>query len=214
VPGLFRMLKKKIQRYLADPGPYNSGLDLLRAGGFPIEQLRVRGRGVRPAERQQLMRHLEALLQELPDDPAPGGGSVVSRPAEPESIRRLREKGKRLLKEQSFLHAQLCTATSDDDRYRLAEQLMSQVVPQVDQVYNTIRLYENTGEDPGLVDRQAIMQETIEKMKKRDSLKTLIRRARRRLEKEKLTPHQRKQIELEKAHRELELEALERELGL
>jgi len=209
------MLKKQIQQYLAVVGPYNEGLNLLRTAGIPIEHLRVRGRGVRPAERSRLMQLLEQCLEELPDDPAAvTGGSSAVRPVEPESIRRLREKGKRLLKEQSYVHAQLCTAATDDDRYQYADQLMRQVVPQIDQLYNTLRLYEETGEDPGQVDRQAIVQETIEKLKKRDSLKTLIRRAKRRLDQEKLTPRQRKDIELEKATRELELEALERELGL
>lgn len=213
IAGAFSMLRKKIAQYLEDPGPYNDGLDLLQAAGFPVAHLRIRGRGVRPAERRRLMDLLAEALQELPDlQPATADGTA--RPPEPESILRLREKGKRLLKEQSYLHAQLCTATNDDDRYRIADELMGSLVPRIDEVYNTIRRYEETGEDPGQVDRQAIVQETIEKMKKRDSLKTLIRRARRRLEKEKLTPLQRKQIEQEKALRELELEALERELGL
>jgi len=201
------MLKKQIQQYLANLGTYNEGLQLLSAAGISIEHLRVRGRGVRPEERSRLMQMLEQCLEELPDDP-------VARPVEPESIRRLREKGKRLLKEQSYVHAQLCTATTDDDRYKYADQLMRQVVSQIDQVYNTLRLYEETGEDPGQVDRQAIVQETIEKLKKRDSLKTLIRGHRRKLEKKNLTNAQRREIEQEKARRELELEALERELGL
>lgn len=82
-------------------------------------------------------------------------------PTEPVEIQKLRETAKEWHKKQSYIHAQMGMVSSDEERYGCATELMEEIIPTLDQIYDQIRAYEKDGTlpAPAAVDdiaRQAI----------------------------------------------------------
>lgn len=148
-------LLTKICNYLAQPLPsYAEGVDLLetidQAAGF-------RRLGyVTPSDRERLREKLQGvadLLSQTSGQPAPK--VVAPQPPEPETIQALREELKSAFKRRSFLHAQLVLEArkpeSEERRtllFDLAKQMMEQVQPVIERIYEQIQEFEKTGLSP------------------------------------------------------------------
>lgn len=209
-----------IAEWIEQDGTFLDGLALYRqAGGThrlsELERI-VEKRFLSQADKD-LLRNL--LTQLMP--PSQVSGIAISNrhtdAAEPAQVEDLRQRGRKLKKRESFVHAQMVIEAeqgADQEKlYLLAEEMMQDIHPQLDQVYDALREYEQKGILPPN-NKQEIIQETVEMMKKRDSIRTRIYRLRGMLEKEKLDQLDRQKYEAELAEKEQELAQLNRVLGL
>ncbi len=140
-------------------------------------------------------------------------------PVEPAAIQTLRQQAIPLHKRYSHLKAQLHqmavdqTKYSDADRYTLAKEIMLEVLPQTDAIYDQIRHWEKEGQLP-VAPNNPIVQQTVEKMQKVYSLRPRISRLKGWLKKPNVPASKRQQYEQELLDKEIELKELEIELGL
>jgi hypothetical protein len=208
--------------YINNPGSFREGLDLYRAYGdgtdLRLFEKALRQKYITSDIKERLIKRLQQLtstLQTLPSSnnngtPAP---RIPSAP-EPETVSQLRQKGRKLKKEEAYLHAQLVTTAQHPDQsklYELASAIM-EIEYELDDVYGQIRRYEEKGELP-IDNRRQLINEVVEKMKRRDSLRPRIYRIKKELKKE-LDPIDRQKYEQELAEKEAELKQIEEELNL
>ena len=100
---------------------------------------------------------------------------------------------------------------SDSDRYEIARELVEEIVPTLDELYDRIRTYENTGDLPALLERD-IKKQIIELMNKRNSLKSRISRIKRMMKKDGLSNTEKGKLEKELLEKEVVLQGVEGEL--
>jgi hypothetical protein len=208
--------------YINNPGSFREGLDLYRAYGdgtdLRLFEKALRQKYITSDIKERLIKRLQQLtstLQTLPSSnnngtPAP---RIPSAP-EPEIVSQLRQKGRKLKKEEAYLHAQLVTTAQHPDQsklYELASAIM-EIEYELDDVYGQIRRYEEKGELP-IDNRRQLINEVVEKMKRRDSLRPRIYRIKKELKKD-LDPIDRQKYEQELAEKEAELKQIEEELNL
>jgi hypothetical protein len=208
--------------YINNPGSFREGLDLYRAYGdgtdLRLFEKALRQKYITSDIKERLIKRLQQLtstLQTLPSSnnngtPAPRNPSAP----EPETVSQLRQKGRKLKKEEAYLHAQLVTTAQHPDQsklYELASAIM-EIEYELDDVYGQIRRYEEKGELP-IDNRRQLINEVVEKMKRRDSLRPRIYRIKKELKKE-LDPIDRQKYEQELAEKEAELKQIEEELNL
>lgn len=200
-------------------GSFNEGMKLLRQHGVMPGKVLLKAEHlpyVPPDAMQELINKISALPELKVEHqsmrvaaPIPNRDDQEEVPAE---VLRLREKGKRLLKQQSMLHAQLCAAQDDISRHEVATLLMEEVIPQIDEVYDTIRTWEKDGVLPAS-DRQEIVKDTIEKMRRIETLRTRISKLNTLL-KGKISASDRLRYEKELVMKEIEQQELRSELGI
>jgi hypothetical protein len=208
--------------YINNPGSFREGLDLYRAYGdgtdLRLFEKALRQKYITSDIKERLIKRLQQLtstLQTLPSSnnngtPAPRNPSAP----EPEIVSQLRQKGRKLKKEEAYLHAQLVTTAQHPDQsklYELASAIM-EIEYELDDVYGQIRRYEEKGELP-IDNRRQLINEVVEKMKRRDSLRPRIYRIKKELKKD-LDPIDRQKYEQELAEKEAELKQIEEELNL
>lgn len=228
------MLSNQIQAWFDSKGSYNDGVRLYEicGGTVPLRELQAGSSmqfvpsNLRQKLEDQLRNYLIKVppmagispqyLVHSPQELSTANSQQLTAPTiEPEAILNLRSKAKLLHKEQALKHAQLATVTTDKERYALAFQIMEEVIPQLDNIYDTIREWESTGELPAPVHTNDVIKDTVEKMKKVYSLSPRISRLKKWLNGgKKLTNKERQDYEKELLEKELELKDLRAELGL
>lgn len=215
-----------ITEWLDEGGSFASGLHLLRATGATIPAALERAAGasfVDPAAKDLLRSRLQALRPAQEEAPAnkPAHKPVKQRYTAPTGdsptpveVLTLKERGKTLLKQQARLHALLCAAETDAERYEIAREMMEDVIPMIDSVYNSVRDWEKTGMAPP-DDHANIIRSTVEKMQRLESLRTRSARVKTWLDgKRVLSPQERQRYEQEVAVKELEMAEIRAELGM
>lgn len=215
-----------ITQWLEEGGSFASGLHLLRVTGATIPAALERAASavfVDPAAKDLLRSRLQALRPAQEENPAkkPAHLPVKQRQpvpigdaATPVEVLTLKERGKNLLKQQSRLHALLGAAETDEERYKIARELMEEVIPLIDSVYNSVRDWEKTGIAPP-DDRENIIRSTVEKMQRLESLRTRSARVKKWLDgKRVLSPTEKQRYEQEVAVKELEMAEIRAELGM
>jgi len=133
--------------------------------------------------------------------------------AEPPKILELRQEARLLHKRHAFLHPQLKLVESDKQRYEIACEIMEEVIPKLDRIYDQIREWESTGELPK-EDTSSIVQDTVRKMQRWTNLKSRISRVKGFLKKDNLEARTRQQYEKEIIEKEAEKRDIEEMLGL
>lgn len=209
-----------IRSWLDDNGNFQSGLAMLReVNPKAFRQFASwEKKPVIPAEVKQKLR--VALTPYAAPADVPGTVAKVKKPAaeEPEAVRRLRQEGVMKLKEYSDMKTRLAMMVqgfsrySDEDRYEIASLMMEDLLPQIDAIYDKIRSYDESGILPSMSDSE-IVQSTVRKMLKIQSLRPAISRLQKRLQEETDLVEKRK-LELSLDEKRLELKQIEDELGL
>jgi hypothetical protein len=208
--------------YINNPGSFREGLDLYRAYGdgtdLRLFEKALRQKYITSDIKERLIKRLQQLtstLQPLPSSnnngtPAPRNPSAP----EPEIVSQLRQKGRKLKKEEAYLHAQLVTTAQHPDQSKLYElsSAIMEIEYELDDVYGQIRRYEEKGELP-IDNRRQLINEVVEKMKRRDSIRPRIYRIKKELKKD-MDPIDRQKYEQELAEKETELKQIEEELNL
>jgi hypothetical protein len=208
--------------YINNPGSFREGLDLYRAYGdgtdLRLFEKALRQKYITSDIKERLIKRLQQLtstLQTLPSSNNPGSPAprIPSAP-EPEIVSQLRQKGRKLKKEEAYLHAQLVTTAQHPDQSKLYElsSAIMEIEYELDDVYGQIRRYEEKGELP-IDNRRQLINEVVEKMKRRDSIRPRIYRIKKELKKD-LDPIDRQKYEQELAEKETELKQIEEELNL
>lgn len=210
----------EIRQWIDNEGSYLSGVDLLRrsTGKLPTQ---IATYAKRPAITGAIYDELVILLlNQLPtgyEQPAP---VERSRQDEPDAVVALRKRGIVLKKEEAAIHGKLKALGLREDAHlyqkelhELAMKMMFEVQPGLDEVYDALRAWENKGilPVPGQV---RIVQETVIKMKRRESLKQMISKHRRALKEDDLPADEIKRIEADIEAKLQEQRAIENELEL
>lgn len=93
-------------------------------------------------------------------------------PTEPATITALRAEAKLLHKRQADLKGRLNLMAEDSDNFtdaqraEVAREIMEEVIPALDNIYDQIRSWKSTGQMPKPSNEQDIIQETVAKMNK------------------------------------------------
>lgn len=206
-------MKEQIHTWLKENGSYRDGYYLLEKMGADEMVLRPLRAGldlpfIKPAMKNSLREALQNLVDSIPD-----GVQVISAAAEPQAIKDLRDKAKTLHKEHAYLKAQLISSPTDDDRYVLAERIMDNVIPQLDDIYDRIREWEMTGRVRG-ESRREIVSEVVQKLNRRGSIRSIISRLKKQLQDPKLPAAERQEAEKKLTEVTAELEEIEQFLDL
>jgi hypothetical protein len=215
-------LDLEIRTWIDNRGSFASGTDMYRrAGGgalLSVFQAECRKAFIGPGMYERLKEALLPLASAAPEDrvylPPP------TTPSEPDSVADLRAQGKSWKKRESFIHAQLVTTSQlppsperEKKLLELATELMEEITPELDRIYDSIREFERTGKAP-LSNEAQIVKDTVLKFKKRDSVGTLVYRIRARLAKPGITQEEATSLRAQLADKEAEWAALDKELHI
>lgn len=166
--------------FLARARPFALGVRLFEEVGGRAELLaRLKKHVFDPKPPEWEAYKLETELAEMaraqPTRPVEWPYSVAAQVAaeEPQAVRDLREKARRLHSEHRHVHAMMAAARNDRDRLTEAKKIMDEIVPQLDRIYRNIRVFENTGLLPTVADRmadsRADLLETRQKLREKAS---------------------------------------------
>jgi hypothetical protein len=184
-------MSNEINIWLKNWGHYHEGVQLLQKYNplHPMaEKLRKeKGKFFSEEKLTKLRAILSETIASLAIEPEPSQTTVIQShepahlvpgielkqviQAESEEIMLLKIRAKNLHKEYSLLHAQLSTAPTDKERFRIAAAIMDRIIPELDGYYDQMRVYQQTGEltiDPGLAPKT----EVIAKYQHRQNLLT------------------------------------------
>ena len=220
-------LSNLIDQWLQTDGSFLQCVRLYKLTDQPIYATRFERLLDRPYVDSDAKAHLRKLLKDfLRQHPATKLTAkliadiiVDPPPPEPAPVQELRKQAIPLHKRYSHLKAQLHQMAidqdkySDADRYAIAQEIMGEVLPETDAIYDQIRSWEIDGHLPTEPDNPIVAQ-TVEKMQKVYSLRPRISRLKAWLKKKGLTASKRRQYEQELLDKEIELKELEIELGL
>lgn len=237
--GIFisNIMNEIIQQWLDADGAFPAGLALYRSLGDPekLPYLKKLSKAalkkwMDPADKVLLRRLLKERIHSQPPQkryistPDTTTRRTDAIPAtreeeEPAIIQELREKAIPLHKRYSHLKAQLYTHVedrlkfSDVDRYEIAKEIMEDVLPPTDEIYDQIRAWEKDGtipEEP----QDDVVHQTVEKMQRVYNLRPRISRLKKFITDEDISADKREDYRKELLNKELELAELEQELGL
>lgn len=220
--------KTNIAIWLSQGGSFAEGLSLYRAygDGRNLRKLEaVEKMTFVPPSAKQLLHECLKAIPDVPDaiDDKPRRSTPRSspNPDEPTEITTLRQRGRMLKKRESYLHAELVMVSNQppseerkEKLFELAREILVDIEFELDKVYGSIREWEEDGTLP-VAGKQLIVQETVAKMKKRESLRTRISRVRGWLDGgKKITDQERKEYEKELLEKGAQLRTLDEELGI
>jgi len=215
--------------YVKNPGSFRDGVDLYRAHGdgtdLRLFEKALKQKYVSSDIKERLLNRLKSLVPASTDlrsrsegGQKKKGGDLRPSTFEPEVVTQLRHKGRKLKKEESYYHAQLVTMAQQPESkdrktklYELASAIM-EIEYELDDIYGQIRRYEEKGDLP-IDNRRQLINEVVEKMKRRDSIRPRIYRIKKELKKD-LEHIDRQKYEQELAEKEAELKKIEDELNL
>jgi hypothetical protein len=217
-------LEREIRNWLSSDGSFASGVDLYsRTGGGPhLADFRSY------CSRQYLPPGAKDQLRQILEKTAPREAEAlyITKPApvsqatqqEPESVSALREQGKAVKKRESYLHAQMVflsrqaeTPERKEELYSIAQELIDEITPELDRIYDTIKEFERTGKVP-MGNEAQLIKETVQKIRKRDSVTTIVYRLRSRIKKGGMTKEEEAKTKAQLAEKEAEWEQLDKEL--
>lgn len=209
---------KDVLAYLDNPGSFRDGVDLYRTYGdgtdLRLFEKSMKQKYVSTDIKERLIKRLRSLTSNVQHPKS----NIQNLTPEHPIVTDLRAKGRKLKKEESYLHAQLVTTAKDTAQkdlqgklYDLAAAIM-EIEYELDDVYGQIRRYEEKGDIP-IDNRRQLINEVVEKMKRRDSIRPRIYRIKKELKKE-LDHVDRQKYEQELAEKEAELKQIEEELNL
>jgi len=159
---------------------------------------------------------IEQELQEKPsnvDELADAKRIAQERLNEPTAIAVLRARSKIWWDRYALAKGMMQIATTDQQRYELAKEIMEEITPALDDIYDSIRSYEQDGTVPGGAKVSHVVKETIVKYKRVINLRTKVSRLRKKLE-GKLSAGGKAEGEKKLLDYELELRGIENELDL
>lgn len=170
------------------------------------------------ANKQHLTKNptIEQEMSETPsntDELADAKRIAQERLSEPTAIAVLRARSKIWWDRYALAKGMLQIEPDAAKRYDLAKEIMEEITPALDDIYDTIRSYEQDGTIPGGAKTSHIVQETIKKYKRVLNLRTKISPLKKKLDK-KLSDADRAKGEKQLLDYELELRGLENELDL
>jgi hypothetical protein len=217
------MLSEKIQTWLTKEGSYIDGLALLSTSGSTKVTSQLRNylsfplipdhayNSLTAALREYLLKHPVPLL--VTASPAPTIALVDDSPVAP-----LRAQGRKQLMERDAARAQLRQMVdhqekyTDGERYELANLIMA-IQAEIDETYQRIEQYEQTGELPDQGTTYNIQQETIAKMNRMASLRSAISRLHSKLKNPNDIAHK-QEMESDLLAKQVELQNLAQELNM
>lgn len=215
------MHSTQIQNWLQNEGGFIEGLALLTAIGHSkkANQLKVYLDWPLIPEKaySEISQELRGYLMANPVVVAPVAVSAAA-PAAPSPKNHLHVKATQLLKERDGLRAQLVQMVEQRDKFTEAERgdivhLIMKVQADIDEIYQRIEQYENTGELPEAGSAYAIQQETIRMMNRMGSLRSAISRLKKKLQNPPNALEQ-QQMEGELLAKQVELKDIARALHL
>ncbi len=193
----------------------------------------------RPFVPQDVLAQLRALVKDVEDpasEPAPDRPSEPTRkevarlgsfwanlfhtrPDAPEELVALRDRAIELHKRQSQVHPNMATAAKAGDKkqaYLLARELMEDIIPALDSIYDSVRTWQETGKLPSASAGDKVVADTVRKMQRIEYCKQRQSRIRRWLKdgfRSKLVDGKYQDVALtEIEKRELDDELLERKI--
>ncbi len=211
------MWTTKASYWLETNGAFAEGIRLLNEKGIDTRRLEPRSQRhlITQEMKKQVRQAVEKLLASTPHLPnVPERKPLAERRPEPPEVQKLRDRGKRLMKQRSRMHAMLSTASSDQERYDIAREMCINIQPKIDQVYSAIRDWERSGNVPAEQLQDDIVDATVKKMLRRDSIRVRLRQLRAKLKNTSLDAQSRKQYEQEQFEKAEELAAIDAALGL
>lgn len=223
-------MKKAILQWFADDCPFRKGVEIYRqvGGVTPISYFEryQQARFLPDAVDNRLQYLLRSALETLRDeedvsitkttqaDGVSEFATIVQKTdiPEPISIQQLRQEAKGIHKRHSFIHAQMVMADSDEKRYECAKEIMLDIIPALDALYDRIRAWQETGELPAVAAPSKDRDEyVITKMLRRNSLKSRLSRLGSLLKKTTLSDGERAKYQKELLEKEVELKGIEEE---
>lgn len=217
-------LSDQIYTWLEADGPYTQGVALFRqTGGYkPVDYYeRYYHLPYLPAGiKDQLKRDLQKYINVNPPTRAIDQPILTTKPEEPkepEAIIALRQKAIPLHKRYSHLKGELYTldqqGASPKEIYEVCHEIMSETIPALDNIYDQIREWQRTGEVPEMP-RPVLVEQTVQKMKRINSLRSGIANIKSKLRKGNLSEAEAMAYEQDMVKKEAEIAELEAELGL
>jgi len=218
--GLFIMLSDDIHNWIQQEGSYLQGLALYqRTGGIkPYSHFARHANSyyISPALKTELRQELEQYLKVyppsvvLPPEEQPTNSKEKPK-VDPVAIQALRKKAIPYHKRYSHLKASLYThaMVNQPDQvelFNIAKEIMKEVIPKLDSIYDDIRDWESTGEIPDMPKSEA-EEKVIAQMKRMRSLRSRISQLKKKLKGE-LDEINRMNYEQELTEKELEMELL------
>lgn len=206
------MLREQIQTWIEHNGSYRDGYYLLEKIGTDEAVLRSLRSGleatyIKKSQKDRLRGELERLLASLPADVP-----VISAAAEPQAIKDLRDEARTLHKEHAYLKARLIAAGSNEERYDLADRIMSEIIPTLDDIYDQVREWERTGRVRG-ESRREIVSQVVQKLNRRGSIRSALSRLKKQLA-GNIPAEERQEAEKRQAELAAELHEIEQYLDL
>lgn len=245
---LWMELKELIRAWFKDNCHFGTGVNLLQqTQRHPVEVQRFRSYFTAhfvPAQAEkQLQQLLRMYLESQPvasvlvENHAFVGNSIKEPPemseilanvqnidktaAEPVEIQKLRETAKEWHKKQSYVHAQMGLVESDEERYACAEQLMEEIIPTLDRIYDQIRAFEKDGTLPAPAAVNDVARQAVEDYKRMEkTLRPRISRLKKWIDKglndkkRVLSASEIEKYKKELVEKELEFQTLKNKLGL
>lgn len=227
---------EKVRQWFDQDCPYLPGVALYRqtGGAYPIHIFEgyEQANFVPQDLEQRLQYALSLFLQNHPSEKITSEEKEVEQPQkrtivqnlevdltvdqEPEVIQQLRAKARSLHKRHAHLKAQLPLGETPADRYQIAFEIMENIIPSLDEIYDQIRDWQATGtlpEAPPSDEVQLAIQDTIKKMNRRGTLASRISLLKRKLQK-KLKDGQQQKYQKELLDKQVELQQIEEALSL
>lgn len=231
-------ISQKIAKWFDDECPYLVGVSLYQqiGGAYPVSTFlgyenapfvptNIENR-LQYALRSYLSEHpAEAVIEPQENRDITPTASILAQfntvsedEAEPPQILELRARAKALHKRHSEAKGRLNLMAKDQDkysnldRYEVAHEIMSDINPKLDGIYDRIRAWSETGELPAATS-SGVVEETVQKMLRRESLRSRISRLKSLIKKEGDDVAVQK-YQKEKLDKEVELKGICEELGL
>lgn len=198
-----------VKEWIDNDGSYRDGIALMHELGITNKSLSdmLYRPFIPKSAKEELRKLLSPYIGQQPTSPLPNRSKV-----EPPYISSLRQKAVLLLKKRDQVRSQLKVAETDEQRYELAKTLMDELIPSIDEAYGHIKQYEEEGVVPN-VQEEDIIQQTVKKMLKLQSLKPRISRLKKMLS-GKLTPKERQTYDKELLDKELLVQQIRADLQL
>ncbi|MEO0626894.1 MAG: hypothetical protein AAFY91_07875 [Bacteroidota bacterium] len=213
-------ISAEIRQWIDSEGSYLAGVDLLRRslGKLPPQVAEYAKRPMITGDiYDDLVNHLRSQLPDGYEQPRRTRSADSN---EPDVVKALHERGRILKKREAAVHGKMKALGLRPDAHlytselhTLSKEMMDDIQPKLDEIYDQIRKWENQGILP-VPGEARIVQETVDKFRRRESLKQGRSHLKRRLKNQSLTDAERKAIKLDMNQKLEEQQQLEKELGL
>lgn len=215
---------EQIRQWLQNGQPYFPGLSIYAKVGGRVPLTYFQGYEgasyIPPNIKQQLHQCMIDALKRLPEDNEVinhvedvSPPNVQKRKPIPRGIKVLKLKAMRLHKQHALLHNQLRECQSQDERYQICVTIMEDIIPQLDDIYDRIRAYNETGKIPVFSDNE-IVRRTVQKMNKRLSLIPAVSRLKKKIEQEGLSEQDKAKYKKTLLKKLADIQQLNNELGI